>query len=227
MTASAFFENYRNQLSRDAELRLTDQFVQSLQALTDALKSPLFDINASRRKIQESALSAPPGAVAKVEQGQAAKSNAEVPANQVVSEAYNVVKPYLLQLGEDAQLLRMWVVLNVPKIEDGNNFGVAVQEEVMLEASKTEADVTSMLDFYCDYLLYRGKISSKMLKWPGVRAFAEALAELDEMTYVRIRMTLQDIRNNYARLYDIFVKNINKIRNPRSEAGMDAVNIMY
>ncbi|VDD81190.1 unnamed protein product [Mesocestoides corti] len=224
---TGFVDNFRTQLTKDAEIQLGTVFPQRLQTIVDTLKSPLFDLSANRKRIHDAALSTVPQDGNEQPTGALPKSLAEASTNPIISEAYNIVKPLLLQLGEDAQLLRMWVMLNIPKIEDGNNFGVAVQEEVMLDASRTETDVTSMLDFYCDYLVYRGKINTKRIKWPGVGAYAEALTELDETTYIRLRMTLQDIRNNYAHLYDLFMKNINKIRDPRHEGGMSAVNIMY
>ncbi|VDM24222.1 unnamed protein product [Hydatigera taeniaeformis] len=225
-TFTSFVDNFRTQLAKDAEMHLSTIFPQRLQTIIDVLKSPLFDLTLNRQKLHDAALTPIPSDVCGKD-ASLPRSSIEVSTNPIISEAYNVVKPFLLQLGEDAQLLRMWVVLSIPKIEDGNNFGVSVQEEVMVDASRTETDVTSMLDFYCDYLIYRGKINTKRIKWPGIRAYTEALVELDEMTYIRIRMTLQDIRNNYARLYDLYMKNISKIRDPRSDSGINAVNIMY
>ena len=34
----------------------------------------------------------------------------------------------------------------VPKIEDGNNFGVGIQEDVLSEVGKSEADAGSYLE---------------------------------------------------------------------------------
>lgn len=221
---SNLIENFRTQLARDAETQLRNVFPDRIQSIIELLKSPLFDLEANRERLAEGAqLEVPNFHEEKVTQ-----VHIEVPTNPTIAEAYKAVKPLLLQLGEDAQLLRMWVMMNIPKIEDGNNFGVSVQEEVMADASRTESDVTSMLDFYCDYLVYRGKLNTKRLKWPGIKAYEHAIIDLDETTYIRIRMALQDIRNNYARLYDIFLKNISRIRNPRSDHnGMNAVDIMY
>ncbi|VDL59776.1 unnamed protein product [Hymenolepis diminuta] len=220
-----YVDKFRTQLCKDAEVHLSQILPQRLQAVTEVLKSPFFDIGVNLDRVKQSALDS----ISTNSGGNNSKipySSIEVASNSSVIEAYDTVKPFLLQLGEDAQLLRIWVALNIPKIEDGNNFGVSVQEEVMLDASKTESDVATILDFYSDYLLTRGKISTKIIKWPGVKAFTDALIELDEMTFVRIRMTLQDIRNNYARLYDLCTKNINKILNPRSTSGLEAVNSM-
>lgn len=193
--------------------------------LSDLLNTSIFDLD-SMRKLARDVVSVSMDPIEGSSNDTIPRSNAKLVGNKVCQEIYSVVKPHLLQLGEDAQLLRMWVMMSIPKIEDGNNFGVSVQEEVLMEASRTEGDVTTMLDFYCDYLVYRGKLSTKRIKWPGVMDYTEALADLDETICIRLRMALQDIRNNYARLYDLFMKNITKIRNPRSDA-MDGVNLMY
>lgn len=46
----------------------------------------------------------------------------------------------------EAQLVRLWVQYNIPRIEDGNNFGVGIQEEVLSEASSIERDACTFLD---------------------------------------------------------------------------------
>nr|CUU99511.1 hypothetical transcript [Hymenolepis microstoma] len=221
-----YVDRFRIQLCKDAEIHLSQVLPQRLQSVIEVLKSPIFDIGTNLEKVKQLSLDSISTNSA-VNDSEILRSAKEVTSNPTVTGAYNAIKPFLLQLSEDAQLLRMWVTLNIPKIEDGNNFGVSVQEEVILDASKTESDVVTTLDFYSDYLLTRGKVSSKIIKWPGVRSYTDALIELDEMTYVRMRMTLQDIRNNYARLYDIYTKNINKILNPRSSTGLEALNTMY
>ena len=37
------------------------------------------------------------------------------------------IKPKIVELVESANLLKMWVTFLIPRIEDGNNFGVSVQ----------------------------------------------------------------------------------------------------
>ncbi|VDL95951.1 unnamed protein product [Schistocephalus solidus] len=223
--SEALVESFKTELNREAELRLSKNFPEHLQAANQLLKQPLFDIEVNRKKAREQSAT-PLTAAETVNTESIPRTKTTVSSNSLIDEAYMAVKPLLLQLGEDVQLLRMWVMMNVPRIEDGNNFGVSVQEEIIMEAAKTETDATTMLDFYCDYLSFRGKLCTKRLKWPGVADYERAISDLDETTYIRLRMAVQDIRNNYARMYDLFSKNADKIRNPRSD-GMNAVNIMY
>ncbi|VDP95813.1 unnamed protein product [Trichobilharzia regenti] len=55
-------------------------------------------------------------------------------------------KPCLTQLMIEAQIVRLWVQFNIPRIEDGNNFGVGIQEEILAEASSIERDACTFLD---------------------------------------------------------------------------------
>lgn len=43
-------------------------------------------------------------------------------------------------------MVRMWIQFNVPRIEDGNNFGVSIQEEILAEVSGIERDALTFLD---------------------------------------------------------------------------------
>lgn len=40
----------------------------------------------------------------------------------------------------------MWVQLLIPRIEDGNNFGVSIQEETVAELRTVEGEAASYLD---------------------------------------------------------------------------------
>lgn len=52
----------------------------------------------------------------------------------------------------EAQLVRLWIQFNVPRIEDGNNFGVGIQEEVLSEASGIERDALTFLDQFTRFV---------------------------------------------------------------------------
>jgi hypothetical protein len=52
--------------------------------------------------------------------------------------------------------------MHVPKIEDGNNFGVAVQEEVLSELGRCEDFTVTSLAISTKYFLTRAKVVSKV-----------------------------------------------------------------
>ncbi|CAH8437576.1 unnamed protein product [Schistosoma mattheei] len=61
--------------------------------------------------------------------------NGSVSYNKHIKAMIEKTKPCLTQLMIEAQLVRLWVQFNIPRIEDGNNFGVGIQEEILGEAS--------------------------------------------------------------------------------------------
>lgn len=46
--------------------------------------------------------------------------------------------------------------------------------------------------------------------------FRQTLMELDERQLLELKLTVSEMRNHYAALYDLIVKNFEKIRKPRS-----------
>lgn len=40
----------------------------------------------------------------------------------------------------------MWVSYLIPKIEDGNNFGVSIQEDTLAEIQSVESEATGFFD---------------------------------------------------------------------------------
>ena len=47
-----------------------------------------------------------------------------VTSNKFIVELINEIKPLIGELVEDTNLLKMWLMYLIPRIEDGNNFGV-------------------------------------------------------------------------------------------------------
>ncbi len=95
--------------------------------------------------------------------------------------------------------VKMWVQMNIPKIEDGNNFGVQVQETMIEEVSQAEdlcvastfttnigminwiivLFAVSVAEEIARYYSGRSKISDKRKKYPNVEDYAVTLWEMD------------------------------------------------
>lgn len=54
--------------------------------------------------------------------------------------------------------LKLWISLNVPRIEDGNNFGVSVQEEFIANLMRMEGAITNVISIIGHYILNRGTL---------------------------------------------------------------------
>jgi hypothetical protein len=61
--------------------------------------------------------------------------------------------------------------MHVPKIEDGNNFGVAVQEEVLSELGRCEDFNVQSLSISTKYYLTRAKILAKVSSIESILSF--------------------------------------------------------
>lgn len=162
--------------------------------------------------------------------------NGPVPCNKYICELIHLVKPHIRQLVEDSNLvsmppsrwivrpdrfvvglqLKMWISFMIPKIEDGNNFGVSIQEDTLAEVQSVESEAAAFFDQISRYFISRGKIVSKVAKYPHVEDYRRAVTELDEKEYLSLWLVMCEVRNRYCSLHDIVIKNLDKIKKPRS-----------
>ncbi|XP_008290998.1 proteasome activator complex subunit 1 isoform X2 [Stegastes partitus] len=137
--------------------------------------------------------------------------------NERVERLLQQVKPEIQTLKEKLNTVSMWVQLKIPKIEDGNNFGVAVQEKVfeLLIATRTKVEgfQTLVAKHYSD----RGDAVGKAAKMPHVGDYRQQVHELDLYMFFELRLVVLDICNTYAVLFDIITKNYDKIMKPRGD----------
>ena len=110
----------------------------------------------------------------------------------------------------------MWVSYLIPKIEDGNNFGVSVQEDTLTEIQSVESEAAAFFDQISRYFMSRAKIISKVAKYPHISDYRRAVTEIDEKEYLSLWLVMCEVRNRYCSLHDIVLKNIDKIKKPRS-----------
>lgn len=142
--------------------------------------------------------------------------NGTVPSNHHIVEVVELVKPRIQQLVEDANVLKMWIQFLIPRIEDGNNFGVSIQEDTLGEIRTVESEAAAYFDQISRYFLTRGKIVSKVAKYPHVDDFRRTVQELDEKEFLSMRLIICELRNHYATLHDMITKNLEKIKKPRT-----------
>ncbi|KAF8531935.1 proteasome activator pa28 REG alpha/beta subunit [Gautieria morchelliformis] len=136
-------------------------------------------------------------------------------ANQHVKQAQEKVRKECEDLIELCDKVKLWISLTMPKIEDGDNFGVQIQEEVLSELHRSQESGYNLRDETRTNHLNRGKICSKLIKYPNIEDYALALREHDAKQLYMARQHLVDIKNIYSVLTDVIHKNIQKIRAPR------------
>ncbi|MED6239410.1 hypothetical protein AMECASPLE_008324 [Ameca splendens] len=138
-------------------------------------------------------------------------------SNERVESLLNEVKPEIQTLKEKLNTVSMWVQLQIPRIEDGNNFGVAVQEKVFELLTNTRTKIEAFQTQISKYYSERGDAVAKASKQPHVGDYRQLVHELDQYQYSELRLVVLDIRNTYAVLFDIINKNYDKIKKPRGD----------
>lgn len=142
--------------------------------------------------------------------------NGMLKSNAPLVEIIEKVKPEIRLLIEKCNTVKMWVQLLIPRIEDGNNFGVSIQEETVAELRTVESEAASYLDQISRYYITRAKLVSKIAKYPHVEDYRRTVTEIDEKEYISLRLIISELRNQYVTLHDMIFKNIEKIKRPRN-----------
>ncbi|KAL8169076.1 UNVERIFIED_CONTAM: Proteasome activator complex subunit 3 [Gekko kuhli] len=90
------------------------------------------------------------------------------------------------------------------------------KEDTVAELCTVESEATSYLDQISRYYIMRAKLVSKIAKYPHVEDYRRTVTEMDENEYVKLRIIILNLRNQYVTLHDTIQKNIEKIKRPRS-----------
>lgn len=133
------------------------------------------------------------------------------PCNKTITSMMEGMKKEILEMIDYLDVLKMWIQLNIPAIQDQKVLGVTVKEEIaeMLQGGKHSG--LAVCDNMTKYFATRGKLVSKVLKYPGAQDYLTAVQELDDKEHVLLDSMCLDLRNNYAIIYDMIIKNFDKI----------------
>ncbi|XP_072234621.1 proteasome activator complex subunit 1 [Leuresthes tenuis] len=138
-------------------------------------------------------------------------------SNERVESLLREVNPEIQTLKEKLNTVSMWVQLQIPRIEDGNNFGVDVQEKVFKLLTNTRTKIEAYQTQISKYYNERGDAVAKASKLTHVGDYRQLVHELDQYQYCELRLVVLDIRNTYSELFDIINKNYDKIKKPRGD----------
>ena len=80
-----------------------------------------------------------------------------IPSNPIVMKVMDIVKREARDAVDSLAALKLWMQLLVPKVEDGNNFGVQVQEECSAEVERVENIAFQVSETMTKYFIVRGR----------------------------------------------------------------------
>ncbi|XP_073350760.1 proteasome activator complex subunit 3-like [Pagrus major] len=220
-------ETFREQITSEAEHLVASFFPKKLLELDHFLKEPIFNVTDLKEIHSEIKCKIPePILFTNSHDGidmnsRKRKLGDDVPGemmkcNGKLVDLIERVKPEIRTLIEKCNTVKMWVQLLIPRIEDGNNFGVSIQEETVTELRTVESEAASYLDQISRYYITRAKLVSKIAKYPHVEDYRRTVSEIDEKEYISLKIIVSELRNQYVILHDMILKNIEKIKIPRS-----------
>uniref|UniRef100_A0A7N8X716 Proteasome activator complex subunit 2 n=1 Tax=Mastacembelus armatus TaxID=205130 RepID=A0A7N8X716_9TELE len=140
-----------------------------------------------------------------------------IKGNEKIMILLDKVKPEIVALRETILTVSCWIQHLIPKIEDGNDFGVAIQEKILERIAAVKTKVDGFQTNINKYFSERGDAVAKASKETHVMDYRSLVHEKDEAIYSEIRVIVLDIRGFYAELYDIICKNLEKVINPKGE----------
>uniref|UniRef100_A0A2K6TCE3 Proteasome activator complex subunit 2 n=1 Tax=Saimiri boliviensis boliviensis TaxID=39432 RepID=A0A2K6TCE3_SAIBB len=123
-----------------------------------------------------------------------------------------LVKPEVWTLKEKCILVITWIQHLIPRIEDGNDLGVAIQEKVLerMNAIKTKVEAFQTTISKC--FSERGDAVAKASQETPVMDYRR-----DEAACGELRAVALDLRAFCAELYRIMSSNLEKTVNPKGE----------
>ncbi|XP_072006833.1 proteasome activator complex subunit 1 isoform X1 [Engystomops pustulosus] len=222
---------FRSQLAKEADELISVGFPKKIDQLDKLLSSP--ELNVSDLKTLKAELDIPIPDPEKEKEKEKLKEEKDekkkdddedkgppcgpISCNEKITSLQRQIKSEIQQLKENLNMVTLWLQLQIPQIEDGNNFGVAVQEKVfeLMTGVRTKIDASNTQ--ISKYLSDRGDAVAKASKSPHVGDYRALVQQLDESQYSELRITAFEIRNFYAMLYDVVMKNYNKIKRPRGD----------
>uniref|UniRef100_A0A672SPP8 Proteasome activator complex subunit 2 n=1 Tax=Sinocyclocheilus grahami TaxID=75366 RepID=A0A672SPP8_SINGR len=140
-----------------------------------------------------------------------------IKGNERIVKLLDIVKPEIMALKETCITVSCWISHLIPKIEDGNDFGVAIQEKILERITAVKTKVEGFQTNINKYFSERGDAVAKASKDTHVMDYRSLVHEKDEAAYSEIRVIMLDIRGFYAELYDVISKNLEKVTNPKGE----------
>ncbi|KAM4534183.1 proteasome activator complex subunit 2 isoform 1-T1 [Odontesthes bonariensis] len=143
-----------------------------------------------------------------------------IKGNEKIMMLLDKVKPEIVALRETIIVVSSWIQHLIPKIEDGNDFGVAIQEKILERIAAVKTSAEGFQTNINKYFLERGDAVGKASKETHVMDYRLLVHEKDQAIFSEIKVIVLDIRGFYAELYDIINKNLEKVTNPKGEEKM-------
>lgn len=187
------------------KVKISEALVENIFALTELLATPMFtelDVNEVHQDLNIS--------IIKEKTIKGAVPVGIVPCNKALCEMIELVKPKIVNLIKDSNLLKTWICSKLKISEKGTNVYVSLKK-TRVEVQAIEAEAVAYLDQISQYFLSRAKIISKLVEHPNIDDYRRAVVELDEKEYLSLQLVMSEMRNRYYLLLDLFTNKLKKL----------------
>lgn len=187
------------------KVKISEALVENILALTELLATPMFnelDVNEVHQDLNIS--------IIKEKTIEGAVPVGIVPCNKALCEMIELVKPKIVNLIKDSNLLKTWICSKLKISEKGTNVYVSLKK-TRVEVQAIEAEAVAYLDQISQYFLSRAKIISKLVEHPNIDDYRRAVVELDEKEYLSLQLVMSEMRNRYYLLLDLFTNKLKKL----------------
>ncbi|XP_034427780.1 proteasome activator complex subunit 2 isoform X1 [Hippoglossus hippoglossus] len=140
-----------------------------------------------------------------------------IKGNEKIMLALDKVKPEIIAFRGIITTVSCWIQHLIPKIEDGNDFGVVIQEKILERIAAVKTKVDGFQTNINKYFSERGDAVAKAAKETHVMDYRSLVHEKDDSIYAEIKVIVLDLRGFYVEIFDIVNKNLDKVTNPKGE----------
>ncbi|ETO14045.1 hypothetical protein RFI_23322 [Reticulomyxa filosa] len=133
-----------------------------------------------------------------------------------IRSMHEQIKPKVFSFMNDLDKMVLFINGHVPAIEDGNNFGVAVQESIEKLMTEASSGAYNFLREIPKYYNQRSKMERKLQNHEQLEVgFYHVLIELDRKHALSLTHKLRSLKNLYLIIFDVITKNYQKIVQPK------------
>jgi len=140
--------------------------------------------------------------------------------NALVDDMLSGIRGEMNDMTETMGLLRMFVSLNLPSIDEVDDVVVETKLATARLLVKTEVAGSDALDRFLKYHTARARLVSKMLRFPEVADFSQSIRHIDEEMFTHLKVAGSDIRSQYLLVRDQILKNMQAVE--EQEADLEA-----
>ncbi|XP_072307362.1 proteasome activator complex subunit 2 [Eucyclogobius newberryi] len=219
-------DNFRQQLNNEIDNLFCSVIPQKIVKLDALLRDDVFTDTTSLRAPLDIPIPDPPTEEEEMEtdkpDGESKKKKTPpkcgfIVSNERLMKILELLKPEIFSFRENVANVTCWINHLIPKIEDGNDFGVAIQEKILERIAAVQKKMDELLPNINKYLSERGDAVAKASKETHVMNYRSLVHEKDLDMFQESRVILLDVRGLYTELYDVINKNLDKVTNPKGE----------